>query len=251
MSKHSQADKAKDDAEKAARKARKFTERMYKSRYQNTMEDMRLAGLNPLLAYQQGVGGGFGSTSQGQGFMGEGAGAIMGGIGSMMGGGAASSQASSAKKLRTQQGLLTEAQVGATNAAKGQSESQTRLNDATAVGAVHNARSAGLAADYLALEEPRRVREAEFDASWPGRILGHIGKASRELGPLGAGIGGFIVGKSRRGAPGRSQVRFGKPDDTRFGGTKGMTPKQAAQYEKWMNTYKSPRPGPNYRGPNR
>lgn len=41
---------------RAARTQMKFQERMYKSRYQMTMEDMRLAGLNPILAYQQGPG---------------------------------------------------------------------------------------------------------------------------------------------------------------------------------------------------
>lgn len=42
---------------KEAKKQRDFQETMYKSRYQNTMADMKLAGLNPILAYQQGVGG--------------------------------------------------------------------------------------------------------------------------------------------------------------------------------------------------
>lgn len=34
----------------------RFAERMYKNRYQFTMEDMESAGLNPILAYQQGAG---------------------------------------------------------------------------------------------------------------------------------------------------------------------------------------------------
>lgn len=38
---------------------------MYKQRYQWTMEDMRSAGLNPMLAYAQGVGGGAGGAGIG------------------------------------------------------------------------------------------------------------------------------------------------------------------------------------------
>lgn len=42
---------------RAAEKAQEHQKKMYRSRYQWTMEDMRLAGLNPMLAYRQGVGG--------------------------------------------------------------------------------------------------------------------------------------------------------------------------------------------------
>lgn len=38
------------------KKSRKFTERMYKQRYQNTMDDMLAAGLNPILAGNLGAG---------------------------------------------------------------------------------------------------------------------------------------------------------------------------------------------------
>lgn len=38
--------------------AQKFAKGMYKHRYRYTMADMRKAGLNPILAYSQGVGGG-------------------------------------------------------------------------------------------------------------------------------------------------------------------------------------------------
>lgn len=40
----------------AASQQRDFTERMFKSRYQNTMADMRAAGLNPILAAKLGGG---------------------------------------------------------------------------------------------------------------------------------------------------------------------------------------------------
>lgn len=44
-------------ANKAARSNRRFQKHMYQHRYQYQMEDMAKAGLNPILAYQQGAGG--------------------------------------------------------------------------------------------------------------------------------------------------------------------------------------------------
>ena len=43
-------------SQKTAKKQMGFQEYMYKRRYQMTMADMRKAGLNPILAYQQGGG---------------------------------------------------------------------------------------------------------------------------------------------------------------------------------------------------
>lgn len=43
-------------AAKQAKLQRAFQKEMYQNRYQYTMDDMRSAGLNPILAYQQGVG---------------------------------------------------------------------------------------------------------------------------------------------------------------------------------------------------
>lgn len=55
------ADAGSDAAARSAqsaegKKSRKFTERMYKQRYQNTMDDMLAAGLNPILAGNLGAG---------------------------------------------------------------------------------------------------------------------------------------------------------------------------------------------------
>lgn len=255
MSSHTPQDKASDDAEKAARKQRRFIREQYNTRYQNTMLDMKNAGLNPMLAYQQGVGSP-GAAASGGGFMGEGAGSIMGGIGSMLGGGAATGQAQSSKKLRGQQGLLTVAQTSAQEASGRQSDSQTRLNDATTVGAIANARQAEIAAEYLEMQRAQHVREANYHESTLGKITGTIGMATKDLGGVGAAIGGFFMGRGLRGGagrgPGPSQWRI-SPQYSRTTGKNaaGRTRKQEVQYEKWMNTYKGNRPGPNYRGPNR
>lgn len=50
--------------ESEAQKQRDWQEGMYDERYQKTMDDMRTAGLNPMLAYRQGTGGGVPSGAQ-------------------------------------------------------------------------------------------------------------------------------------------------------------------------------------------
>lgn len=52
-------------AEEAA-KNRRFQKKMYRHRYQYTVEDMRRAGLNPALAYQQGAGSSPGGSQANQ-----------------------------------------------------------------------------------------------------------------------------------------------------------------------------------------
>lgn len=95
---------------RAARKQRKFIRNMRSTAYQATMEDMRQAGLNPILAYQQGA------TQSGMGSM-----ALtpdLSRLGSdIAGAGAAASQAASAKE-----------QAGS---AKGQRAAQSAKDTAT------------------------------------------------------------------------------------------------------------------------
>lgn len=57
------ASKQNKEAASSVQAQHAFQEGAYRHRYQWTMEDMRIAGLNPILAYKQGVGGGLsGST---------------------------------------------------------------------------------------------------------------------------------------------------------------------------------------------
>lgn len=68
-------------AKKAAQRQMDFQRNMYENRYAMTMADMKRSGLNPILAYQQGVGGTPGGSSYSPVNVGAGAGAaIQGGI---------------------------------------------------------------------------------------------------------------------------------------------------------------------------
>ena len=61
------------EARAASRRQMEFQERMQRNRYRYTMEDMRAAGLNPILAYQQGGGGAPSGASYTPGNIGAGA----------------------------------------------------------------------------------------------------------------------------------------------------------------------------------
>lgn len=89
--------------------SQQFQTSFYKQRYQRQLEDMRKAGLNPILSYQTGVpgtaGGGIASA---------------GGLSTALTAGqqadAAQSQATSAKGLRGKQGDLTDSMAALNNA---------------------------------------------------------------------------------------------------------------------------------------
>jgi len=89
----------------AAKQQRDFIKNMRRTAYQDTMEDMRKAGLNPILAYRQGP------TTSGQATQ-----AMTPKFGTdMFGPMAQKSQAASAKGLREKEGLRADAQAGLAN----------------------------------------------------------------------------------------------------------------------------------------
>ncbi len=57
------AERQNKEAKAAAARQMEFQRENYKNRYQWTMADMKAAGLNPMLAYSQGTGGGVGGGS--------------------------------------------------------------------------------------------------------------------------------------------------------------------------------------------
>lgn len=69
--------RANREARRAAQRQMDFQERMFRNRYQYTMADMRAAGLNPILAYQQGGGAAPGGASYTPGNVGAGAAAAL------------------------------------------------------------------------------------------------------------------------------------------------------------------------------
>ncbi len=121
----------------------RLNRKMRQLAYQDTMEDMRKAGLNPILAYQRGPTAGAGSVSLAQSPQ---FGQIGAGIASGIQAGAAKSQAKSAKGLRAQQGQAAAAQAAAATA-------QADLTNATARGvAFDNVGKQHLAEYYLTPE---------------------------------------------------------------------------------------------------
>lgn len=85
-----------------AKKNRKFQERMFRHRYQYASEDMKAAGINPILAAGSGLGGG-GSPS------GSAASGNISGVGNAL---TKATDVRSSVRLRKKQGELLDAQIG-------------------------------------------------------------------------------------------------------------------------------------------
>lgn len=160
------------------KKARDFAQKMYKHRYQYTVQDMKLAGLNPILAATGGFPGAPGVSAPGGG--------ATGGIGASSARGVEAGSRASVARAQTR--LLR--QQTATNAATELKERNTatltakeiellepQIWSARARAAVDSSNMGQTAiranrAAELALESPRRIKDLVNPFSGPARRLG-------------------------------------------------------------------------------
>ena len=150
-----------------AHKQRQWAEKMMKRAYQYTMQDMRKAGLNPILAYKTGptnVGGG--SMAHTPDF-----------------GSAASADVNSAKEifrtnadvtLKNRQTDQTSANIGLLNE---QAQTQTRQQDFLSA----QSRETTARAIFQESQIPKAVADAEIDNTWWGKTLHQINRGSQAI----------------------------------------------------------------------
>jgi len=133
----------------AARQQRNFIKEMRRTAYQTTMEDMRKAGLNPILAYRQGPT----TSAQAQQAMTPKMGLD---IGAMVKAGAARSQAASAAGIRAEQIRSEKMRQLMLKGQAAQGFSAANLNDRNA--------------EMITTGLPAAHTQREFDESGPGRF---------------------------------------------------------------------------------
>lgn len=152
-------------AKKLQEDAQQFQTSFYKQRYQRQMEDMREAGLNPLLAYKTGVGPG---TSAGI--------ASTSGVGRLAEGmkeGAGAKERTTASELNKAQ-ILTEKQKADTLYAQG-------------ILAGSSARDARAAAELKEAKIPDATTRRNFDMTAKGQKLSTFSRGAEQT-QLGSGM---------------------------------------------------------------
>lgn len=154
-----------------ARKQRDWQKKMYQHRYQYTMDDMRRAGLNPILAYRQGVGGGVPSGAMGR-------------VPDLAASGAAGAAAGTKGSLATKQRKLVEQQTAT-------SASSARTLDATAgkeknlgIKALYDADKAATETRLLEYGEPQARLSEQYYNSAAGVPTVRAQEAGRAAGTI-------------------------------------------------------------------
>lgn len=161
-------------AKAAARRQMDFQERMTRNRYRYTMQDMRAAGLNPILAYQQGGGAAPAGASYSPANIGAGvAPALQGGV----------SSAISAVRAR-QQLKLMDAQIR--NVHQDTKKKREETNTTSHLGAESLSRTRinqeGYHSAAAAAEGAKHLRRMYDDPKW-GPIIKGIETLGRAINP--------------------------------------------------------------------
>lgn len=179
-----------------AAKNRKFQKHMYKHRFQYSMQDMRKAGLNPMLAAGMGLGGG-GSPS--------GSMASIPDLGRAGATAVEEGKAGQSKKLMaSQRAQIT--QAIATSAAQANTyETQASLNRAAGLKMVQDTatsaaqeRNLNASAIMTTYGHTGAALQADIDASEWGRGTAKLERGTRLIPNLGILLGGGRRGKSKK-----------------------------------------------------
>jgi len=158
-------------AAKEAKKQRAWAERMSSTAYQRGMEDMRKAGLNPILAYKQGgasspTGSVAGVPNLGQALSG-------------IGGRAAQTAVQERKLSREQQAI--EAGTRESVARGDLHMAQSELADQQRIAATNSARHTALQNEILEMQIPRMRSVEEFYQTDEGQIIAKMGALGSEV----------------------------------------------------------------------
>lgn len=211
------------DAKEMFYSTQDFQERMYRTRYQNTMRDMRLAGLNPILAYKQGVGPAMSGGSSVPGTPN-----VLAGMGGDV-----------RSAMRIGQELRNLKLQG------DQAQATIRHADAQVVRENQTAKKLDTENRLLQYMEPGARAQGEFDASKPGQFFRELNRVIDGLGPLATGaMGYFLRGKTNRATTGGGRGRAGNVAP----GSRG-TPRYSPDRNFLNRPNRSGQRGPTYEPP--
>lgn len=179
------AEKSADYAKKNAREQRAWAERMSNTQYQRTMHDMRLAGLNPILAYRQGGAGvPSGATATTPDF----AGAVTAGMGTGSKVAANKAEINFKKKQETLTSAKTaesvdaaareRTQAGLNNQLSEESKGRVWLNEQQANLVVQNAFEVETRRKLLETQMPAAQARMKFDNTTEGAQLIQFNRAA-------------------------------------------------------------------------